>query len=139
MSDVKHRVSLQSPTVEEYCLLREKTTWGKVDSAQVLVSLNNSLFHVVIHENEKIIGMARVVGDGALYFYIQDVVVDPEYQNRGLGTILMHEVENYLSSSAKKGSTIGLLSAKGKEKFYFRFGYKNRPSENLGNGMCKFV
>jgi len=83
--------------------------------------------------------MGRIVGDGAMYFYIQDVVVDPDYQNLGIGSALMKNIENYLFIEAKKGSTIGLLAAKGKEDFYTRYGYTNRPNELLGNGMCKFI
>ena len=51
----------------------------------------------------------------------------------------MEQVEKYLSVTAKKGSTIGLLAAKGKEEFYVRYSYISRPSNSLGNGMCKFV
>ena len=45
----------------------------------------------------------------------------------------------YLSKTAKKGSTIGLLAAKGKEGFYQRFKYIERSGEPLGKGMCKFI
>jgi predicted N-acetyltransferase YhbS len=74
-----------------------------------------------------------------MYFYLQDVVVDPSYQGQGIGDNLMHEIETYLAKTARKGATIGLLAAKGKESFYRRFGYQQRPNDTLGNGMCKFV
>ena len=83
--------------------------------------------------------MGRIVGDGAMYFYIQDVIVDPSYQNSGIGSALMEKIERYLSVSAKKGSTIGLLAAKGKEAFYARYNYIIRPNNSLGNGMSRFV
>jgi ribosomal protein S18 acetylase RimI-like enzyme len=83
--------------------------------------------------------MGRIVGDGAMYFYIQDVIVDPSYQGTGVGSILMDQIENYLSVAAQKGSTVGLLAAKGKEDFYIRYDYMLRPSNTLGSGMCKFV
>jgi GNAT superfamily N-acetyltransferase len=83
--------------------------------------------------------MGRIVGDGAMYFYIQDVIVDPSYQGTGVGSILMDHIEHYLSIAAQKGSTVGLLAAKGKEDFYIRYDYMLRPSNTLGSGMCKFV
>ena len=51
----------------------------------------------------------------------------------------MSKVEGYLFESAKKGATIGLLSAQGKESFYGHYGYTQRPNELLGHGMCKFI
>ncbi|PAJ68853.1 hypothetical protein CJF42_26235 [Pseudoalteromonas sp. NBT06-2] len=73
------------------------------------------------------------------YFYVQDIVVHPVYQQLGLGHKIMQYIESYLSGVAKKGATVGLLSAKGKEGFYERFGYIKRPNDILGHGMCKFI
>ena len=87
---------------------------------------------------KKLIAMGRVVGDGALFFYIQDLVVLSDYQGQALGGVLMQNIEDYLQTTAQKGATIGLLAVKGKENFYSRFGYVTRAGNNLGFGMCKF-
>ena len=92
-----------------------------------------------MRDKSQLIGMGRIVGDGAMYFYIQDVIVDPSYQGTGVGSVLMDHIENYLSVATQKGATIGLLAAKGKEAFYIRYGYMLRPSNTLGHGMCRFV
>jgi len=102
-------------------------------------SLENSLFHVVVHHDSQLIAMGRVVGDGAMYFYIQDVIVEPKHQNNGIGHLLMHHIEDYLAIAAQPGATIGLMAAKGKEGFYQRYSYVIRPNNTLGHGMCKFV
>lgn len=102
-------------------------------------SLENSLFHVTVRSKSQLIGMGRVIGDGVMFFYVQDVVVDPDFQNQGLGDALMQEIEQYLSLNAKAGSTIALLSAQGKELFYSRYGYIERSGFPLGKGMCKFI
>jgi predicted N-acetyltransferase YhbS len=39
------------------------------------------------------------------------------------------------SSNRCKNSVIGLMATKGKETFYDKFGFKNRPSEKFENGM----
>lgn len=139
MSFDKYDISFESPSALEFSNLRNKIGWGETDVNMAKVSLENSLFHVVIRDQSKLIGMGRVVGDGAMYFYVQDVVVDPDYQKQGIGNVLMVQIEEYLSSATNKGSTVGLLAAKGKEGFYTRFGYVLRPSDSLGNGMCKFI
>lgn len=41
------------------------------------------------YENDKLIGIIRAVGDGHSIVFIQDILVLPEYQRRGIGTELM--------------------------------------------------
>ena len=128
-----------SPTVDDFLTLRAQVGWQNMSAADAQVSLQNSLFHVSVYNNAMLIGMGRIVGDGVMYFYIQDVVVAPKAQGLGIGTKLMSQIEDYIAKNAKQGATIGLLSAKGKENFYSRFGYTIRPNEALGHGMCKFI
>ena len=85
--------------------------------------------------NTEIVGMARVVGDGGLVYYIQDMIVKPEYQRQGIGKSLMNKVLEYFRVHASNNSIIGLMSARGKEQFYERYGFINRPNERYGSGM----
>ncbi|PKI17831.1 GNAT family N-acetyltransferase [Colwellia sp. 12G3] len=135
----KYCLKLENPTVQDFLLLRSKIGWGELDANLAEMSLNNGLFQVTIYHDGQLIGMGRVVGDGAMYFYIQDVIVDPSYQKQGLGTVLMDTIEGYLRYTARKGSTIGLLAAAGRESFYARYGYIQRPNQTMGHGMCRFV
>jgi len=135
----KYTLKLTNPSVNDFLQLRSKMAWGELDENLAQVSLYNSLFHVTIWLDDSLIGMGRVVGDDAMYFYIQDVIVDPDYQKSGIGTALMEKIEAYLFESAKKGATIGLLAAQGKESFYSHYGYTKRPNKGLGHGMCKFM
>lgn len=43
-------------------------------------------------EAGELVGLARVVGDGATVAYIQDLLVDPGHQRRGIGRALLTEV-----------------------------------------------
>lgn len=51
-----------------------------------------SLLAVAAYEDEKLVGVIRVVGDGCSIIFIQDILVLPEYQRRGIGTALMRAV-----------------------------------------------
>ncbi|MDR6982219.1 ribosomal protein S18 acetylase RimI-like enzyme [Rheinheimera pacifica] len=129
----------QPPTAAEYIALRCKVGWGSIEPNTAQNSLNCSLFNTTVRLDGKLIGMARVVGDGFMYFYIQDVIVDPAHQGCGIGQMLMARVETYLASTCQAGATVGLLAAKGKERFYRRYGFIERDGETLGKGMCRFV
>jgi ribosomal protein S18 acetylase RimI-like enzyme len=127
------------PTPKEYVELRALVGWGEVDLEVASKGLERSLFNVSARLGSRLVGMGRVVGDGAMFFYIQDLVVDPEFQNKGLGKLLMDQIEIYISQVAVKGATVGLFSAQGKESFYMRYEYIKRTGEDLGLGMCKFI
>ncbi|MDO6444431.1 GNAT family N-acetyltransferase [Colwellia sp. 1_MG-2023] len=132
---IKH----EPPTVQSFVELRAKVGWGTIDLVMAKQSIEQSLFHVSVYLENKLIGMARVIGDGVMYFYIQDLVVSPQFQQRGIGHTLMQEIEQYLAQTAKKGATIALLSAQGKEEFYSQYGYIKRSGNPLGKAMCKFI
>ena len=52
----------------------------------------NSLYILAAYENDQLIGIIRVVGDGATVILIQDIIVCPERQRRGIGTALLKAV-----------------------------------------------
>lgn len=89
-------------------------------------ALPNSLFGVHIVLNDQVIGMGRVVGDGALNFELVDVAVDPEHQGKGLGSLIMQRIMNYLDLEAPKGSYITLMADV--PELYKKFGFElSRP------------
>ncbi len=129
-----------SPSVSEYLHLRELAGWCPMPEAVVERSFATQLFAVSARTRsfETVVGMARVVGDGGLCFYVQDVIVHPDYQNRGIGTRLMQYVLEYIDRTGCTNSYVGLMAAKGKEGFYASFGFDRRPNEHLGAGMTVF-
>ena len=52
----------------------------------------NSFLKIAASEGKQLIGMVRVVGDGASVILIQDLLVHPEYQRKGIGSQLMRAV-----------------------------------------------
>lgn len=122
----------RSPTFEEYKRLREAVGWDNVGIEAMEIGLRNSLFSVcVIHQGE-IIACGRVVGDGGIYFYIQDIIVLPEFQRKGIGKRVMDILMRFLASHANSNAFIGLMAAKGVSKFYQKYGFKERPPDRPG-------
>ncbi|TMP38458.1 GNAT family N-acetyltransferase [Pseudoalteromonas rubra] len=130
---------LQSPpAATEFSALRASVGWQNPPLEQVAVSIESSLYWVQCRKEQQLVACGRVVGDGYMYFYIQDVIVHPDYQGCGLGHIVMDNIEQYLSTQCHSGATAALLAAHGKEAFYQRYGYALRDGQSLGLGMCKF-
>lgn len=123
------------PTVKEFVYIRKETGWDTYDIKSVEISLNNSLFSICAYCNGRLIGYGRIVGDGGMYFYIQNVIVLPEFQRKGIGKLIMTELMNYVDKDCPKGSFIGLMASRGKENFYKKFNFIMRPKGKYGAGM----
>ena len=76
--------------------VRLKVATGFIDRPiqQVEVALKNGLFNVSAICDGKVVGMGRLVGDGAMYWYLQEVIVLPEYQGKGIGKQIIETLEN---------------------------------------------
>ena len=59
-------------------------------------AINESLFVLTAWEDDNLVGLIRVVGDGLTIIYIQDILVLKEYQNQCIATeILQHVLNKY--------------------------------------------
>ena len=52
----------------------------------------NSLLVLAAYENDELLGIIRVVGDGCTIIWIQDLLVFPARQRQGVGTALLKAV-----------------------------------------------
>lgn len=55
-------------------------------------ALENSLEILTIWNNNELIGLIRVIGDGETILYIQDLLIRSDYQNQGLGSVLLQKM-----------------------------------------------
>jgi GNAT superfamily N-acetyltransferase len=72
--------------------------------------------------------LIRIIGDGITIIYIQDILVLPEYQNNGLGKVLMNEVLKKYRSVRQK-----VLLAQNEEyldHFYTSIGFSDSKLQN---------
>ena len=58
----------------------------------------NSLLVLAAYENDELLGIIRVVGDGFTIIFIQDILVYPKKQRHGVGTALLKAVLNRYSA-----------------------------------------
>jgi len=120
------------PTVAELLRLYRAVGWTETlpdDKAALQRGLDNTLFGVcAVHEGETI-ACARVVGDGGIYFYLEDVAVLPAYQRRGAGHLLLRAVCAFLDRSAAPRAAVRLLTGPRHRAFYEEFGFRHGPEE----------
>ena len=126
----------------EYNNLRVGAGWRSLSLEQAEVGLSNSAFLISAWDEEKPVGVARVISDRGYIYLIVDVIVTPAYQGQGIGRHMVEEIEAWLSEEKKGKPTmmVYLMAAEGKESFYEQFGFKRRPGEgHMGAGMTKWM
>ncbi|MBD5138307.1 MAG: GNAT family N-acetyltransferase [Ruminococcus sp.] len=85
--------------------------------------LMTSYYHIAVYEDDKLIGYIDSVSNGVTDAYIQDLMVCPDYQGKGIGTALMDKMIEYLKE--KRIYMISVVYEKGLKPFYERFGFYN--------------
>ena len=128
-------VSERPPSSAEYIELRARMGWGTIDEESAIKTVEAASFTACLRDDGRLIGLARVMGDGVLYFFLADLIVDPAYRGGGHGDTLMQLVTKYFDRNARPGASITLVALNGSETFYERFGFVRCPSGPFGMGM----
>ncbi|MGI5900571.1 MAG: GNAT family N-acetyltransferase [Christensenellales bacterium] len=117
--------------------LRKLMGWHAPSGALVEKAVANSLFTVTACWSGQVIAIGRLVGDGALIWYLQDIIVDPRFHGRGIGRMIIERLLRFVNESIDEGesASVALMAAKGKEGFYEKLGFKQRPDDTHGPGM----
>ena len=77
--------------VEDILYLYNDVGWSSytknIDS--LIKSIKNSLKVISVWDNDLLVGLIRVVGDGHSIIYIQDILILQKYKNSGIGKRLI--------------------------------------------------
>ena len=121
---------------EDFIRLRIQAGFVEIPVEHARKALRNGLINVSAIYNGELVGMGRLVGDGAMYWYLQEIIILPQFQRKGIGTMIVNHLVYYAreNSATGKFTTIGGVSAKGKEPFYEKLGF-----EVISNGIIKMI
>ena len=126
---------------DDFIRLFASAGWGEPPRDMVETSLQGSWATFSVCREGKIVAMARLLGDGAMSFFLKDFVVEPAYQGQGIGRQLLGHVENYIADQLKPGwnGYLQLVSAKGRDAFYEKCGFVSHPNDHSGAGMSRWI
>lgn len=131
--DIRHT----APSANEYISLRMKTGMGTKHIKNSEIALKNSLFIVSLWDEGNLIGFGRVVGDQGITFIVSDIMVDPAYQGKGYGKMIMKEIDNYLEQNTDEYAYVCLIANKPADKLYTQFGFEYSEPKACGMKRIK--
>ena len=129
-------------TPQLFIRLFRSVGWEPPTFEQVETALANTLVTFTVFTlPDRPVAMARLIGDRGMSYYIKDLAVLPEFQGQGAGRLLMEAIESYIHRDQRPGWAVSLelISSKGREGFYEKFGFEPRPCDWDGAGMFKMI
>lgn len=122
--EITYRAIRKWPDTEIIDLYRAGGWWEMGwDKTSITPLIRGSYLFIIALDTTtgRAIGMGRILSDGVSDGYIQDIVVLPNYRERGIATTIAHLLKNL--STASGITWIGLIAAPGRHSLYQRAGF----------------
>lgn len=128
-------------TAEEYMNLRKRVGWIEFPLEEAQASIDYAYMLICVRDDDKAIGVVRLLWDRGYIAFLSDVIVDPDYQGQGIGRKLVQSCIDRIRKDMKPGYKVKLTlnAAQGKEPFYKKFGFRVRPNEHAGPAMDQWL
>ena len=135
------KISVDALTADVFLSLYRAVGWVPPGRDQVERALANTRASFTAYAGDTPVGMARLLGDGGMSFYIKDFAVLPAWQGKGAGRALMDALHKYILESLQPGWAVSLelISTPSAAAFYRRQGFEDRPCDWDGPGMFKML
>ncbi len=125
-------------TPEEHRMLAHAVGWQDGFRWEAMpASLAASCSGVVVTDDEgSVVAMGRTVGDGAFFFYLQDIAVHPDHQGHGLGGLVTRRLLDQVRDLAGGDAFVGLFATEQAAVLYRREGFDD---ESDMSGMWRML
>ena len=119
------KITERIPTIKEYLKLVSAVGWGKHPEASAEKVLSAPVYSVVAEDTTtgEAVGCVLLLSDQSSFYYVKDLMVDPKYQNKKVGTTLMKTLTKYIEDNAPHDALVGLYTAENLSDFYREFGF----------------
>lgn len=114
--------------------LRQSVGWNRMDTAYQDPMLI-SYVHIAVYDGDKLIGYVDSVSNGVTDAYIQDLMIHPDYQGKGIGTELVNRMIAILKS--QHIFMISVVFDDALRPFYKHFGFHEMLGGQLQTYECE--
>ena len=119
---------------KDFIDIRNNLNWNSLPYDLVKKAIAGSMINVSVFEHEKCVGVGRIVGDKALKGMLTDIMVIKEYQNKGVGKLIVTSLISELEKQIKDGESFQLEASPtaNNRNFYIKCGLKYKPENQDG-------
>lgn len=118
-------ITEEFPQNQEYMDLKAVTGLPEVEISAIATALNRSVLSLLARDdNDRLIGMGRVVGDGAFYFQLVDIMVAASHLDQGVEEMIVSELLSRLKKIAPSGAEVTVITDVPGIKLYQHAGFK---------------
>ncbi|ACX67406.1 GNAT family N-acetyltransferase [Paenibacillus sp. Y412MC10] len=126
-------ITEEVPQLKEYIDLRFDAGLPVLEESIAETALNRSLLSLLVRDgSNRLIGMGRVIGDGALYFQLVDVMAAASARDYGLEEAIVSELIARLKKTAPSGAEVTVITDVPGIKLYQHAGFKLLYPERYG-------
>jgi GNAT superfamily N-acetyltransferase len=129
--EIEYRAQVPDPVA--FVGLFETTGWdpqGRLTVEAAAEALGHTWYAASAYDGARLVGTGRIIGDGVLHALLVDVIVDPAYRRRGIGSGIVERL--VAECRAHRIFYTQLFCARGNRGFYERLGFAVRPEDAPG-------
>ncbi|MDR2284453.1 MAG: GNAT family N-acetyltransferase [Sphingobacterium sp.] len=137
---MRYKSIYDTPSADSYRHLRVASGLSPKTEEAAIIGLKNSLCCVLVvdqENNDEIIGMGRLVGDGGCHCQVVDICVLPEHQKKGLGKLIMQMLDNFVQKELPASCYINLIADGDAFLLYKQYGFEPVWPQSRGMGKVK--
>lgn len=123
--------SFSAPTAMEFKALYDETGWADWPADHFERALLGSWVVCTVRDDVgRLIGMGRLISDGALHAFVTEMIVTEQARGAGIGAEVLARL---VAEARLRGvDDVQLFAARGRAEFYERHGFERRPESGPG-------
>ncbi|MCY4779551.1 GNAT family N-acetyltransferase [Sphingobacterium sp. UT-1RO-CII-1] len=131
---MNYRVVYQLIEPDVYRHLRVACGLSPKSAEAAEIGIRNSLCCVLVLSENDVVGMGRLVGDGACHCQVVDICVLPDHQGQGLGKLIMGKIEEFIVDNLPASCYVNLIADGEAYRLYEQYGFSSVWPESRGMG-----
>lgn len=137
MSESAIRLVDEKTSMDEFRMLREQSGLSGKTEAAAIAGLAGGLFAVTLRDDDKAIGMGRIIGDGGCHYQVVDIAVLPDYQGQGWGKAIMARLKGWIDENVPESGYVSLIADGEAKQLYAQYGFTETAPASVGMAFHK--
>lgn len=113
----------RAPDASTYLALRAEVGFSKRDPAGAATALHNTLHAEWLWQDDRLVGMGRIIGDGGCFVQISDIGVAPDFRNQGWGTDIVRRLLDWCDTTLPPRTFVNLIARPEAVRLYEKLGF----------------